>query len=90
MINSDHANFARVGIPAIRLVAGFRKQTGSNLRHVLTQADTRDKVSAVELCIQRLRGLTTAIVAAACMVPEEVGSRISASRPIYSQLVGFQ
>lgn len=44
MENSDHANFAAHGIPALRLVAGF-DDPGCNLRHVLTAADTRDKVS---------------------------------------------
>ena len=48
MENSDHANFAAHGIPALRLVAGF-DNPGSNLRHVLTAADTRDKVAVGEL-----------------------------------------
>ena len=48
MTNSDHANFAAHGIPALRLVAGF-DDPASNLRHVLTAADTRDKVSTNEL-----------------------------------------
>ena len=43
MQNSDHANFALAGIPALRLVAGF-DDPGANLRYVLTPADTRDKV----------------------------------------------
>jgi len=46
--NSDHYNFARVGIPALRLVAGFNK-TDSNLRFVLTEQDRRKFVSAHEL-----------------------------------------
>ena len=45
MQNSDHANFALAGIPAMRLVAGF-DDPGANLRYVLTPADTRDKVAA--------------------------------------------
>ena len=49
MRNSDHANFAARGIPALRLVAGF-DEPGSNLRHVLTAADTRDKAAPGELC----------------------------------------
>lgn len=49
MTNSDHANFAAAGIPALRLVAGFDKPT-SDIRHVLTAADTRDKVRPGELC----------------------------------------
>ena len=48
MRNSDHANFAAQGIPALRLVAGF-DEPGSNLRHVLTPADTRDKAAPAEL-----------------------------------------
>jgi aminopeptidase YwaD len=48
MENSDHANFAAHGIPALRLVAGF-DELRSNLWHVLTAADTRDKVQLGEL-----------------------------------------
>jgi hypothetical protein len=48
MTNSDHANFAAHGIPALRLVAGF-DEPRSNLRHVLTAADTRDKAAPAEL-----------------------------------------
>lgn len=59
MANSDHANFAAHGIPALRLVAGF-DEPGSNLRHVLTAADTRDKVTETELRMAALA--TTALV----------------------------
>jgi Zn-dependent M28 family amino/carboxypeptidase len=48
MANSDHANFATHGIPAVRLIAGFNAPD-SNLRLVLTAADTRDKVRPEEL-----------------------------------------
>ena len=48
MANSDHANFAAHAIPALRLVAGF-DEPQSNLRHVLTAADTRDKVTEAQL-----------------------------------------
>ncbi len=48
MANSDHANFAAHGIPALRLVAGF-DEPNSHLWHVLTAADTRDKVAEGEL-----------------------------------------
>jgi Iap family predicted aminopeptidase len=48
MANSDHANFAAHGIPALRLIAGFNAPS-SNLRFVLTAADTRDKVRPEEL-----------------------------------------
>ena len=48
MANSDHYNFARHGIPALRLVAGFNEPE-SNVRHILTPQDTRDKVLPSEL-----------------------------------------
>jgi Zn-dependent M28 family amino/carboxypeptidase len=48
MANSDHYNFARHGIPALRLVAGF-DEPESNVRHILTREDTRDKVSPADL-----------------------------------------
>ncbi len=63
MTNSDHANFAVGGIPAIRLVAGF-DDPAAHLRVVLTPADTRDKVAQSELRQATL--LTAALVAAAC------------------------
>ena len=63
MTNSDHANFAQGGIPAIRLVAGF-DDPAAHLRAVLTPADTRDKVAQSELRQATL--LTAALVAAAC------------------------
>jgi aminopeptidase YwaD len=63
MQNSDHANFALAGIPAMRLVAGFDDRN-ANLRYVLTPADTRDKVSKAELA--QAATLAANIVAAAC------------------------
>jgi aminopeptidase YwaD len=48
MANSDHYNFARRGIPALRLVAGFDRPQ-SNIRYILTPGDTRDKVQRSEL-----------------------------------------
>lgn len=70
MTNSDHANFALGGIPAIRLVAGF-DDPGANLRLVLTPADTRDKIEQMDLRQATL--LTAALVAAACNAdPAEV------------------
>src|SRR5215475_8254843 len=57
MANSDHANFAAHGIPAVRLLAGFNAPD-SNLRLVLTAADNRDKVQPGELD-QALRVATT-------------------------------
>ena len=59
MPNSDHANFAAHGIPALRLIAGF-DAPNSNLRLLLTAADTRDKVRPGELdeALRLARALT--------------------------------
>ena len=62
MMNSDQANFALAGIPAFRLVAGF-DDPAANLRLVLTEADTRDKVALSEL--RSAAALACAITAAA-------------------------
>ncbi len=48
MMNSDHANFAAHGIPALRLLSGFDEPT-SNLRHLLTAADTHMLTNIREL-----------------------------------------
>jgi len=48
MGNSDHGNFIRAGIPALRLCAGF-DEPSSNLRFQLTPGDTADKVHPLEL-----------------------------------------
>ncbi|MDE0335799.1 MAG: M20/M25/M40 family metallo-hydrolase [Defluviicoccus sp.] len=48
MRNSDHFNFARHGIPALRLIAGF-DDPNAGARYLLTEADTADRVSAEEL-----------------------------------------
>ncbi|WP_395711402.1 M28 family peptidase [Reyranella sp.] len=70
MTNSDHANFAQAGIPALRLVAGF-DDPAANLRLVLTPADTRDKIGQGELRTATI--FTAALVAAACNAdPAEV------------------
>ena len=63
MTNSDHANFAMAGIPALRLVAGF-DDPAAGARHVLTPADTRDKVAVGELRIAAI--IATALTAAGC------------------------
>ena len=47
-MNSDHGNFARAGIPAFRLVAGFGDPAAS-VRHVLTPLDRRALVPRAEL-----------------------------------------
>jgi hypothetical protein len=48
MSNSDHYNFARYNIPALRLVAGFDRPD-SRVKHILSRQDTRDKVNASEM-----------------------------------------
>lgn len=48
MPNSDHANFAAMGVPAMRLIAGF-DEPQSHLRYLLTNRDTRDLVDPHEL-----------------------------------------
>jgi len=48
MGNSDHANYLRHGIPALRLCAGFDRPL-SNMRFLLTPADTPDKVQPHQL-----------------------------------------
>jgi len=47
MTNSDHANFASYGIPAMRLVSGFNEQD-SPVRLLLTPQDRRDLVVAAD------------------------------------------
>jgi len=71
MQNSDHANFALAGIPALRLVAGF-DDPSANLRFVLTPTDTRDKVKPEEIAQAAI--LAAAITAAACNANELVAS----------------
>jgi aminopeptidase YwaD len=63
MANSDHANFVRHGIPALRLCAGFDEPT-SHLRYLLTAADTPDKVGPHEL--KTAASVAVALVVAAC------------------------
>jgi len=67
MANSDHYNFAVNGIPAARLVAGFDRPE-SNLRYVLTPADTLDRISPREL--SHAMKLTAALAFHACQAPE--------------------
>jgi aminopeptidase YwaD len=54
MRNSDHYNFAQRGIPAIRLVAGFN-EPDAGARFLLTEADTRERVSMDELRLAAMR-----------------------------------
>lgn len=64
MDNSDHANFIRSGIPALRLCAGL-DEPNSNLRFLLTSGDTPDKVRPAEL-----RAAATAAIALTLAVSE--------------------
>ena len=48
MSNSDHYNFARHGVPALRIVAGFNRPD-SDIRLILTRGDTRDRVKPAQL-----------------------------------------
>jgi Zn-dependent M28 family amino/carboxypeptidase len=48
LANSDHFNFARRGVPAMRLVAGYNDPT-ARTRYLLTEGDTLDKVGPDEL-----------------------------------------
>jgi aminopeptidase YwaD len=83
MANSDHANFAAHGIPALRLLAGFNAPD-SNLRFLLTAADTRDKVHLAEL--DQALSLATALMwqaltadgaSLSCLAGGELQSRAS-------------
>jgi aminopeptidase YwaD len=80
MGNSDHANFVRQGIPALRLCAGF-DQPESHLRFLLTAADTPDKVRAEEL--KTAASVAAVLTVAACSdadlpphISAEAGQRI--------------
>lgn len=66
MKNSDHHHFARHGIPALRLVAGFSKPD-SALKHVLTPGDRRDLVATEDLLAATR--LAAAIAVQACSAP---------------------
>jgi Zn-dependent M28 family amino/carboxypeptidase len=61
--NSDHANFLRHGIPALRLCAGFDRPQ-SNMRFLLTPADTPDKVRPEQL--KYAASVAALLVLAAC------------------------
>jgi len=79
MGNSDHANFIRNGIPALRLCCGL-DEPQSNLRFLLTEGDTADKVDPNEL--KAAAAATVALVLAASeaepapLSPEQV-SRVT-------------
>jgi Zn-dependent M28 family amino/carboxypeptidase len=67
MANSDHYNFARHGIPALRLVSGFN-EPDSQLRYLLTAGDTLDKITPEELAAAASMAAT--MVYEACAVKE--------------------
>jgi len=60
--NSDHANFIRIGVPALRLCAGLDEPT-SNLRFLLTTEDTPDKVRTEELRTAARAGIALTLAA---------------------------
>jgi hypothetical protein len=66
MANSDHYHFARHGIPALRLVAGFDDQE-SALRYVITPEDRHERVPADQL--REATRLAAAIALTACGTP---------------------
>lgn len=72
MANSDHYNFARHGIPAFRLVAGF-DEPASMLRYLLTPADTLDKVAPGEL--KAVAMLCAELVLRACAASGPIAAR---------------
>lgn len=73
MSNSDHANFARHGIPAFRLVAGFDRPQ-SRVRAILSSDDRREAVNHEELVTAL--GLTCTIAVQALGLSNEAMSRL--------------
>ena len=63
MANSDHFNFARHGIPAVRMMSGF-DDPDALTRFLLTPADTHDKVNSGELKLAALTATHLALTAA--------------------------
>lgn len=69
--NSDHYNFARMGVPALRLIAGYEEPDTSDTRYLLTAGDTRSLVDAGQL---RIAAMTVAQLAwQACTSADRVG-----------------
>lgn len=73
--NSDHANFLRHGIPALRLCAGFDLPL-SNMRFLLTPADTPDKVHPHQLKLAA--SVAALLVLGACASPGPPVPRLDA------------
>ncbi len=67
MANSDHFNFARHGIPALRLVSGFN-EPDSCLRYLLTPGDTLDRIAPAE--IASAASIAACLVYQACAMEE--------------------
>ncbi|MFI4987529.1 MAG: M28 family peptidase [Alphaproteobacteria bacterium] len=76
MGNSDHANFIRAGIPALRLCCGM-DDPGSNLRFLLTAGDTSDKVSPLELKAAAIAAVALVLAAMDVDIPRLSGEDIS-------------
>lgn len=74
--NSDHFNFARRGIPAFRLVAGFEEPC-SRVQHILSAEDTRDKVYPGEL--EAALEFVCSVIELAIQDPELMPSRLQHS-----------
>ena len=66
MGNSDHANYLRHGIPALRLCTGFDRPQ-SNMRFLLTPADTPNKVHPHQLKLAA--SIAALLVLAGCASP---------------------
>lgn len=65
--NSDHYNFFQVGIPSVRLIAGYDDPSASS-RAILTPGDTRDKVDPGQLRTATMAAL--GLVVAACQAAD--------------------
>ena len=76
MGNSDHANFLRHGIPALRLAAGYDRPL-SNMRFLLTPADTPDKVTPEQL--KHAAAMGALIALAGCAAPTAPVPRMDAA-----------
>jgi Zn-dependent M28 family amino/carboxypeptidase len=75
MGNSDHANFLRHGIPALRLAAGYDRPL-SHLRFLLTPADTPDKVQPEQL--KHAAAIAALLTLAGCAAPTPPVARMDA------------
>jgi hypothetical protein len=73
MTNSDHANFAASGIPALRLVSGFNEHD-SRIRLLLTRHDRRDLVTLADF--DAPMRVAWAILRAALLAPSEQLSKL--------------